>query len=499
MRKIRQFMKKRIILVMMLLVGLLSVLGVSAREIDQMPDLETGKKGTLSAVLSYKDENGTQHRMEGIALELHRVADLTVINGGSSAYTLTSDFAASGLVFDGMSSSESNQAAKALKAIAVEKDLHGQRAVTDTNGKAVFADLEPGMYLVMQADGADLAPYYTGMDPYLVSVPQGETHAGAYVWNYEVDTLPKTEISKTILGSILVTKQVTVNNDGTSALWTVKDETFYVGLFKDEKGEKPYEGEAYKKEIHIVGASAGTAEFTDLTEGTYYVFETTADGEAITPGTTISSGDAFFTCQIAGDGVQKVVIDPVAGKTEGQVLVNNVYSELPPEGYYIEGEISIKKSVFSGSDRVKVDDTFYAGIFTRENDEYVLNQVVELKQNDTVTVSVVLNDSTGEELTEYWVFETDKNGKRVDKDSFAYEVSGEGAVKLGNEQLSGKIEIVNKIKEDREESSSTTSGGQSSGTVRTGDDTPIVLYAVLAGGSVILLLILFLIGRRRRS
>lgn len=495
MRKIGQFMKKRVFLMMLLLVSLLSVLGVSAKEIDQMPDLEAGRKGTLSAVLSYKDEKGAEHKMAGIALELHRVADLTVINGGSSTYTLTADFAASKVVFDGMSSSESNQAAKALKAIAVEKSLKGQRAVTDANGKVVFADLEPGMYLVMQADGANLEPFYTGMDPYLVSVPQGESQAGSYVWNYEVDTLPKMEISQKTLGRIVVTKQVTVENEGQEALFPVTNATFYVGLFKDENGEKPYENAEYRKSIYIENGSAGEVEFTNLPEGTYYVFETKEDGTAIKPGV---AGE-LYTCLIAGDGEQKVVIDPAVNKTEGHVILNNRYTL--PEGEYIEGEISIKKSVFEGNDRVNVDDTFYAGIFTKEDDAYVLNQVVELKQNDTVTVQVVLNDYTGAELTEYWVFETDKNGNRVDKASFAYEVSGEGSVKLGIDNLSDKIEIVNKIKEEREEieesSSSTTS--TSSGSVRTGDDTPIVLYAVLAGASVILLLALFLIGRRKRS
>lgn len=494
MRKIGQFMKKSVFLMMLLLVSLLSVLGVSAKEIDQMPDLEAGRKGTLSAVLSYKDEQGAEHKMAGIELELHRAADLTVINGGSSTYTLTADFAASEVVFDGMSSSESNQAAKALKAIAVEKSLKGQRAVTDANGKVVFADLEPGMYLVMQADGANLEPFYTGMDPYLVSVPQGEKQAGSYVWNYEVDTLPKTEISQKTLGSIVVTKQVTAWDEAEKKeiIFPVTNATFYVGLFKDENGEKPYENEEYRKSIYIENGSAGEVEFTDLPEGTYYVFETKEDGTVIKPGV---AGD-LYTCLIAGDGEQKVVIDPAVNKTEGHVILNNRY--MLPEGEYIEGEISIKKSVFEGSDRVNVDDTFYAGIFTKENDAYVLNQVVELKQNDTVTVQVALNDYTGAELTEYWVFETDKNGNRVDKASFAYEVSGEGSVKLGSDNLSDKIEIVNKIKKEREESSSSTTS-TSSGSVRTGDDTPIVLYAVLAGASVILLLALFLIGRRKRS
>lgn len=481
---------------MVLLVLLLSVLGASAREIDQMPDLETGRKGTLSATLSYRDENGAEHALSQVSLEAYRVADLAVINGGSSVYTLTSDFAASGVVFDGMSASESNQAAKALKAIVTSKGLSGQRAVTDMNGKALFDGLEPGMYLIMQADGEDLAPLYNGMDPYLVSVPQGETKAGGAVWNYQVDTLPKAEISKNPTNcSIQVTKRVSLDLDGENVLLNMADVTFYVGLFKDAEGTRPYKNQDYIKAIHIVDSSAGTAEFTDLAEGTYYVFETLEDGTAIRPGETLNQNGSLYTCILEGNGQQKVVLDPAVDQTEGQVVLNNVYAELPPDGYYAEGEISIKKRVFSGSDRVKVDDTFYAGVFTKEDDAYVLNQVVELEQNGTVTVPVMLNGHADNGLTEYWVFETDKNGKRVDRSAFAYEVSGEGSVKIGTENLSDQIELTNRIKVSEAETEAEKSTLLHS--VRTGDDTPIMLYVVLAGASVLLILVLLWIGRRR--
>ena len=140
----------------------------SAREIDQMPDLEPGKTGSLSVSLSYKNEAGESIPIEGVTLQVFLIAKLTVENGGSSTYTLTSDFAKTGIVFDGMSASSSNQAAKECKAIVLERELTGQAAVTDAEGMVYFENLEPGMYLVMQTANADSVPLYTEMDPYLV-------------------------------------------------------------------------------------------------------------------------------------------------------------------------------------------------------------------------------------------------------------------------------------------------------------------------------------------
>lgn len=94
-----------------------------------------------------------------------------------------------------MHASESNKAAKELKAIAEQRNLSGQSAVTDKNGKVYFSNLDPGMYLVTQASSLCQGESYL-MDPYLISVPLGETGDGENEWQYAVESIPKTELER---------------------------------------------------------------------------------------------------------------------------------------------------------------------------------------------------------------------------------------------------------------------------------------------------------------
>lgn len=296
---------------------------------------------------------------KGVTLGLFKVADLAVVNGGSSVYTLTSDFAKTQIVFEGMNASRSNEAAKELEAIVNEKKLQGLQCVTNEKGLASFKKLEPGMYLVIQCENGASVPAYTKMDPYLVSVPLGQREEEQRSWLYEVSTLPKTEIG-------------------------------------------------------------------------------------VVP---------------------------------------------------LDCEIYIKKNVFKGDERTTVDDTFYAGIFTLDQEEYVLEQVIELKQNDTVTALLPGKDGQEEGEVTYWIFETDQEGSRIDKTEFAYEISGEGSVSLNRENPSGEIEITNTVKEDSGDLDSSSSGSGSSGSkggsgssnVKTGDETPVELLVVICLGAMILL------------
>ena len=50
------------------------------------------------------------------------------------------------------------------------------------------------MYLIWQSSSEKTAKRFEKIDPYLVSVPQGEKISGKMVWDYEVKTLPKVEL-----------------------------------------------------------------------------------------------------------------------------------------------------------------------------------------------------------------------------------------------------------------------------------------------------------------
>ena len=102
-----------------------------------------------------------------------------------------------------------------------------------------------------------------------------------------------------------------------------------------------------------------------------------------------------------------------------------------------------------------VDDKFYANVF---DDSGKAVSTVELKQNDKVTVTVPFSEDIKATVT-YAVKETDKDGNVLDKDSFAYVVSGEGSVKLNeSDQYHGSIEITNTKKD-----AAVTPGGSNGG------------------------------------
>jgi len=80
--------------------------------------------------------------------------------------------------------------AKLAEDVAVFIKEHRVRAdatAKNTKGKAVFADLEPGLYLIVQTGASD---GYEPLKPFLVSIPMNE--AGHYV--YEVNAEGKFQL-----------------------------------------------------------------------------------------------------------------------------------------------------------------------------------------------------------------------------------------------------------------------------------------------------------------
>lgn len=291
-------------------------------------------------------------------------------------------------------------------------------------------------------------------------VPAGYVQAADILFTVE-DGEPITvtmvdEAQAGVLGQVEVTKRLSYIDETTfeSVDLIAADTTVYVGLFTDPEGEHPY-GDDYIRSIHIQEASSGTAMWDDLPSGTYYVFETLEDGTVIPYGSqqsTEAGGTGTYAC--VGDGVAggaKVLsLDIDANILEGTTVLNNTYYDTLPDGYSYQGEIMLTKSIIKDGAPADSSDTFYAGVFTSET-ETVPYKVVELKNNDTVSVEVPLGGETGMDAITYYIYETDANGNKVDKNTFAYTVSGEGTVALDMDNTVGSRTIINTIPSDPEE------------------------------------------------
>ena len=282
-----------------------------------------------------------------------------------------------------------------------------------------------------------------------VSAPSGYTVAPDQTFKMEdKDVIEVTMVDYQASGSgqITVTKKVTYANGGDFTDLIAQDDTFYVNLFTDAAGKYPYKG-ALPQAIHLVNASAGSVTFSDLAQGTYYVYETDANGNVINLDQQGMHNGSQFMCTVDG-GSNTVKLDLKAGPKEGAVNLENVFFDIPT-GYSYKGEININKQVLKGTTQTTTDDTFYAGIFTKGDDGvYNLFTVVQLVQNDTVTVEVPLGGENGTEPINYYILETDADGNILDLDVFEYEVTGEGTVALSKENLTGNINLVNKIPEE---------------------------------------------------
>ena len=304
------------------------------------------------------------------------------------------------------------------------------------------------------------------------------------------------KINKKEEGSVTVTKKVSmVDEDANIVSAFVKSYTAYIGIFTDPAGEHPY-GSNYLQTVQINNGSSGTVSFKGLPKGTYYIFETDANGTPFAYDDLRTDSFGRFACTVE-DGNTTVT---VKNKSKNSLTLNNVYYDIP-NGFSYKGTINITKKVIKAGETANVDDTFYAGIFTIDDDgNYVLfnGMAYELLQNDTISVEVPLGGETGTDPITYYVMETDEEGNPIDKDAFIYEVSGEGTVSLDKNNLEGTITIVNTVDEEEEitptptpstPSDSTPPGGTTAQTyennsqktagVKTGDNTPIGAYVAV--------------------
>ncbi len=161
--------------------------------------------------------------VSGLKIGLCRIAYL---NNGE--YTLTDDFADSGISLDNISDKTNHNHYSEIYRYITSNDIEYLTAVTNSEGSALFSDLDEGMYLIFCEESQNLT-----FSPYMVFLPSVVN--GEYV--YDVVSEPKTIFSEDNVKNITVTKLWNDNDDYAGK----RPESVVVTLKKDGKAYKTAE------------------------------------------------------------------------------------------------------------------------------------------------------------------------------------------------------------------------------------------------------------------
>lgn len=485
-----------------LIAGLLIPTQIKAASYDK------NQKGSIKINLNDVKVNGKVTNKKGVAVNIYQVA-VANHDGVNLSFEIANSLESTGVNVNDITTSEKNlNAAKKLSAAIDKSGIKAITKKTDADGVVGFKDLPQGMYLVEEVDGAS----YGTFSPFLVSIPYMEDGQN---WIYDVET--HTKGSSNEQGSLEVTKDLVYIDSETGKQYhlqapdsyeengkTVPGARYYVGLFCDEDGMIPY-GKDYVKSLDFSGSTSATVKYDNLPDGTYYLFETDENG---TPyAMNKAHTDQYkrtYKCVVKGTSDNKIQFQ---GHPQKNMNISNVFAEVPDK-FLIVGELSIKKRVFDeNGQETTTNDTFYASVYTQngseDNIERELIQTVQLQQNDTVTISVPINQDASKP-TNIYVEETDAEGNTIDPDNFDYTISGEGNVELSMDVTEGSITLTNRIKGEEsseEETTSTeketTKKSKKSKNGKTGDTTPIIKWIII--GAVAAVVIIFLVGRKKKS
>ena len=479
---------------------------------NYLPD----EKGSFELTLQETDADGNQTPLADIGLKLYKVG--SVEYDGNVHFVIDSALASTGIDFEALNGSTASvwlETAETLSQAVESAGITAQELSSDEQGKVIFTDLEQGMYLIVQSDPEGRV----SVAPMLLSIPFAKEGEG---WTYQVQAYPKCA-SNPVETGVNVTKRlyyIDTQNDYAIIPMSTEDSTFKVGLFLDKDGTIPFSDD-YIRDINIKNAQSGDASYTNIPDGTYYIFELNENGQPMAMNNAVEVEDGqltYYNVTDSSENENNTATVEQASTPQTVSYVNNYYYDLP-DGYSLRAQLKITKKVLINGQQTTVDDTFYAGVFSEDSDgNLTLIQNVTLTQNGTVDVEIPLDANEQPDKVTYVIKETDKDGNILDSDEFPYEISGEGNLEVTREgQYKGAITLTNSrntatptVTKTPSDTGTPTPGnndnngntpprsGQSTSQhpVKTGDNTNIAIWVVLLVAAVV---IIGFIGYRSRK
>ena len=312
--------------------------------------------------------------------------------------------------------------------------------ITDANGQIRYDGLEEGVYVLGWEKNIGSNSENVVVQTSLFSIPEKTDQPD--VLNRTVN--PKaTENGQHVSCQLSVKKRYVLNDPaGPKELYTELDGHVYVRLYYDPEGTAP--ATEWKQLIVRNGSTSEPVTFTDLLPGTYYLIESYNLGTDNEQNLVmvknlekaLNEHGKEFQCIVsednsgtASDTVELSITDYLADR-EKSFTIENSYIDFP-DGFFLNGRINIKKNVYNPDQEITtVNDVFYASIFEPISEEgskrtydydFPPFATVALTQNDTVSVNVPINETTG--IAYYKVVETLEDGTPVDSEDshFDYE------------------------------------------------------------------------------
>ncbi len=269
--------------------------------------------------------------------------------------------------------------------------------------------------------------------------------------------------------------------DGITCDIGIHDAVFYVALFDDEAKTHRVSD---VKALTFKDSAISTAEFENLGKGTYYLGETDENG--VLKESEVVNDRVIYYAQYG----ENAKVEFEGRKGEATSELTNVYVEVPEEGFYLSGRLTITKKVLLNGTEATSEDTFYARVFSDAALTSPNSDVVALAMNGGSTASVTVYDlpigETLESSATYYVAETDKNGTPLDPDAVTeYRISiDKSGIVLNAENSNQEVTITNDFIEEEDETETETDLPDEPGTApgsgtsasKTGDETNLLLY-----------------------